>query len=253
MCSEDSGLKLRRGFTLLELMVSVAIIAVLISVLLPALLKARQVSHRTVCMGNLKQLGYAFQQYLLDHRRFPQASESMDWRYGGVEFRDSGGGLVLATLTASRPLNSVLSDTLPTVSGELAGLYRCPADSGLWRGRASRAGSVSVLEGKSCYTMFGNSYRANLNLLDSTSAGIDDRRRPLFEHEVVVAPSRLLVTGDSAWYYGTRSSDDPDAGIDASWHGDDRSGNFLSMDGSVRYSSFGGETSPLYTLSPRLR
>lgn len=252
MFSEAVGLKIRRGFTLLELMVSVAIIAVLISVLLPALLKARQVSHRTVCMGNLKQLGYAFQQYLFDHRRFPQAAEAMDWHYGGVEFRDAG-GLVLATLTANRPLNSVLSDTLPTVSGELAGLYRCPADSGLWRGRASRAGSVSVLDGKSCYSMFGNSYRANLNLLDSTSAGIDDRRRPLFEHEVVVAPSRLLVTGDSAWYYGTRSSDDADAGIDASWHGDDRSGNFLAMDSSVRFTSFSGETSPVYTLSPRPR
>jgi len=245
-------LKLRRGFTLLELMVSVAIIAVLISVLLPALLKARQVSHRTVCMGNLKQLGLAFQHYLMDHRRFPQATESLDWRYGGVEFRESG-ALVLATLTANRPLNSVLSDTLPTVSGELAGLYRCPADSGLWRGRASRAGSMSVLDGKSCYATFGNSYRANLHLLDSTAAGIDDRRRPLYEHEVLVAPSRLLVTGDSAWYYATRNSNDHDAGIDASWHGEDRSGNFLSMDGSVRYATFGGESSTLYTLTPRPR
>lgn len=236
----------------MEVLVSIAIIAVLISVLLPALMTARAASHRTVCQGNLKQLGFAFQQYLLDHRRFPQAVEEFDWHYGGVEMR-SVGGLSVASLTADRPLNSVLSETLPTSSGELVGLYHCPADSGLWRGRADRAGSQQALDGKNCFVVFGNSYRANLNLLDSTAAGIDERRRPLFEHEVVVAPSRLLVTGDAAWYYGTRATNHPDSHFDASWHGDDRGGNFLAMDSSVRYTIFSGETSPIYTLMPRPR
>jgi prepilin-type N-terminal cleavage/methylation domain-containing protein len=60
-------MKRKKGFTLIELLVVVAIIALLISILLPSLARAREIAKRAVCASNLRGVGQAMKVYSNDN------------------------------------------------------------------------------------------------------------------------------------------------------------------------------------------
>ncbi len=67
-----SNMSNRKAFTLVEMLVVIAIIAILVSLIMPAIMAARSSSQRVQCQSNLRQLGVAMNLYVERYNYYPQ-------------------------------------------------------------------------------------------------------------------------------------------------------------------------------------
>jgi prepilin-type N-terminal cleavage/methylation domain-containing protein/prepilin-type processing-associated H-X9-DG protein len=118
----------RRAFTLIELLVVIAIIAILAAILFPVFAKAREKARQTNCLGNTKQLGLAFINYMND---WDETVPTGDWntRAGWVYVTDHHRLSVeqgsLFPYVKSVPTYYCISDPLVDVNGLSYAMNRC--------------------------------------------------------------------------------------------------------------------------------
>ncbi len=71
----------RRGFTLIEMLVVIAIVGLLAAALLPALAAARRQARRAACMSNLHQIGAGVHMFVSQKGKIGRYSDVPPWRY----------------------------------------------------------------------------------------------------------------------------------------------------------------------------
>lgn len=139
------------AFTLVELLVVIGIIAVLISVLLPALNKARDSAYRVRCMSNQRQILLAAQLYVNEYRMYPPVD---------------GSWLDRVKKGANNPLGmgKLLAGNYLQASGErtIAGIMFCPSSKpaleGLSTGLNTRSPNSVYVQIKTTPTSTNDAY-----------------------------------------------------------------------------------------------
>jgi prepilin-type N-terminal cleavage/methylation domain-containing protein len=144
-----------KGFTIIELLVVISIMAILIAILLPAVQAAREAARRTTCKNNLKQLAIACHNYHDTNHVFPcgwLAENQASWGMLLLPYMEFG------LIHEAVNFNSLMTDTtgiapnrnIDQITLPLA-LFKCPSS-----GEADQT-SVFRCAGTAANTLFGAS------------------------------------------------------------------------------------------------
>lgn len=208
----------RLGFTLLELLLALAVASVLLAILLPTLNTARIASHKDDCANNQRLINEAWQICLeTNSGQFPAIAVEPGWFYGGLRFSSIDDS---PFLDFDRPLNRYMPQNILIKHGEE--VFKCPGDTGI-HGEVAGVGTGTL----SAFRAFGTSYRANSLLLSQREEATESS---ISRDTLTTTRSKLLLMGDAVWYEVYEKT-----GRQANWHAVANAGNVLFLDGSVRF------------------
>ncbi len=126
----------RQGFTLVEVLVVVAIVGLLVALLLPAIQSTREASRRSSCQNNMRQVGLAVQSYQSAKRSFPPsalfpvgaaiATNNQSWSIHGrlLPFLEEGNAYGKVNLNVG--WDAQVNSGVPTMR---IGVYVCPSEA----------------------------------------------------------------------------------------------------------------------------
>lgn len=206
---------LRRGFTLVELLVAMAILGVLAALLLPALQQAREAARRTTCRNNLRQLGLALHSYHDQHETLPPgwvrdvgrpaaAAPTNCWGWSAMLLPLLDLGAVYHQLDFAEGFRGGLDATgghgpggQTGIEGTVLGVFRCPSDtgpdhviSGETRMNFGARSSYPGVNGGFLVEMFG---------MDEQGGVFGENSRVRFG-SIVDGASQSLLVGERAWF-----------------------------------------------------
>ena len=224
--------KKQNGFTLVELLVVISIIAMLLAVLMPALRKVKQSARQVFCQSQLKQLTVAWILYLNENDQNFFQRQNANLNYGG--WRGIKGAVPTTAWPNYRPLNPYLSlptdieiDNFTTPEElkieEKTKAFLCPSDKGGYR--------PTLVQFK-VYKAVGTSYQTNIFLIGQNSCAafsswtydldeqISSRLKDMTTYRVN-NPSIQLLIGDYGWInqWKPRTDPNPEWKELAEWHG----------------------------------
>ena len=201
----------RAGFSLIELMFSIAIIAVLAAVLLPYIRQAREAARRAQCLSQLSQLGIALQTYESLHEVLPPGTQN---RTGPIVSKESLDDQHVGWLTQLLPYfdgiqlheqidfrQSVYAPYHAPVRAYRLSLLLCPSDPD------ARSGTVGLTSYCGIHNDFETPIDVNQNgVLFLNSAIRYEQVDDGTSYTIYVTESRIDHGGELGWMSGTRAS-----------------------------------------------
>jgi len=205
------SLRRRAGFTLVEILVVIAIVGVLIALLLPAVQAAREAARRVHCLNNLKQIGLGMQVYVTYTSRFPPGYVS------GVQkdYEDSGPGWSWAPMIMPQmeqvPLAAKIDFKQPLTSKAMEELrltslptFNCPSDDEFQKivdVPHKKTGALLSRIAATNYVASTGSVRPTCKVCRDQFDGVFGRNHAVKPEEIEDGLSNTLAVGERSFHW----------------------------------------------------